>query len=268
MAKIRINKLALELNVQYDQIIDVLHKKGIAVKNYMSSIDEDTANTIRDLFNPQAAAAKTKVAKTKIAATKAKSAPLKAGTSARAKTKILKRVKPPEPEKKEEPKTAVKTTAKKKTDVAAKTEKKETPVKTAAKTAKTKKAKEAVEEKAPKKHGLKIVKKEEKPKEAEKKSKPQKKSAPEKPKADKAKPAEKAPVAAKVLQPSPAEQVEEETFETVQLSPNIHVRDLAEKLKCSPNEIIKELMTFGLMATINQSPRSRCRQQSRGPAGI
>ncbi len=258
MAKIRINKLALELSVQNDQIIDVLHKKGIAVKNYMSSIDEDTASSIRDLFNPKAAAAKTKIAKTKIAATKAKSAPLKAGTSARAKTKILKRVKPAEPEKKEAPKTAAKTTAKKKTTVAATAEKKETPVKAAAKTvkatAKSAKAKDAVEEKAPKKHGLKIVKKEEKPKEPEKKSKPEKKTAAEKPKTGKTKPtAEKTPVAAKVLEPSPDEKVKEETFETIQLPPNIHVRDLAEKLKCSPNEVIKELMSFGLMATINQS---------------
>ena len=31
------------------------------------------------------------------------------------------------------------------------------------------------------------------------------------------------------------------------------IRDLAEKLRCSPNDIIKELMDLGVMTTINQS---------------
>ena len=39
MGKIRINKLALELNVQNDRILDALKDMGRAVKNYMSSID-------------------------------------------------------------------------------------------------------------------------------------------------------------------------------------------------------------------------------------
>ncbi|MEE3347897.1 MAG: translation initiation factor IF-2 N-terminal domain-containing protein, partial [Nitrospinota bacterium] len=39
MANIRINKLALELNIQNDQIIEALQKHDIAVKNHMSSID-------------------------------------------------------------------------------------------------------------------------------------------------------------------------------------------------------------------------------------
>ena len=41
MAKIRINKLALELNIQNDQIIEALQKHDVAVKNHMSSIDEE-----------------------------------------------------------------------------------------------------------------------------------------------------------------------------------------------------------------------------------
>ncbi len=53
MGKIRINKLALELNVQNDQILDALENKGHAVKNYMSSIDEAIADQIRELFNPK-----------------------------------------------------------------------------------------------------------------------------------------------------------------------------------------------------------------------
>jgi len=39
LGKIRINKLALELNMQNDQILSALKDKGHAVKNYMSSID-------------------------------------------------------------------------------------------------------------------------------------------------------------------------------------------------------------------------------------
>ena len=59
MAKIRINKLALELNVQNDQIIDALNKKDIPVKNYMSSIDEEAVAYMRELFSPKPVAKKT-----------------------------------------------------------------------------------------------------------------------------------------------------------------------------------------------------------------
>ena len=57
MAKIRINKLALELNIQNDQIIEALQKHDVAVKNHMSSIDEEATQYIRDLFTPKAAEA-------------------------------------------------------------------------------------------------------------------------------------------------------------------------------------------------------------------
>ena len=50
MGKIRINKLALELNIQNDQIIDELKKKDCVVKNHMSSIDPEMADYIRELF--------------------------------------------------------------------------------------------------------------------------------------------------------------------------------------------------------------------------
>ena len=53
MAKIRVNKLALELGLQNDQIIEALQKKKIAVKNHMSSVDEDAAQHIRALFAPK-----------------------------------------------------------------------------------------------------------------------------------------------------------------------------------------------------------------------
>ncbi len=55
MGKIRINKLALELNVQNDQILDALADKGIKVKNYMSSIEAEIADEIRGVFNPKVA---------------------------------------------------------------------------------------------------------------------------------------------------------------------------------------------------------------------
>ena len=66
MAKIRVNKLALELGLQNDQIIDALKKKEIVVKNHMSSVDEEAAQYIRDLFSPKTPAkAPTKAVKVK-----------------------------------------------------------------------------------------------------------------------------------------------------------------------------------------------------------
>ena len=53
MAKIRVNKLALELGLQNDQIIEALQKEKITVKNHMSSVDEEAAQHIRDLFSPK-----------------------------------------------------------------------------------------------------------------------------------------------------------------------------------------------------------------------
>ena len=65
MGKIRINKLALELNIQSDQILDALKKKGHAVKNYMSSIDVAIADEIRELFTPKSTST-AKTTKTKM----------------------------------------------------------------------------------------------------------------------------------------------------------------------------------------------------------
>ena len=53
MAKIRVNTLALELGLQNAQIIEALQKKKIAVKNHMSSVDEEAAQHIRELFSPK-----------------------------------------------------------------------------------------------------------------------------------------------------------------------------------------------------------------------
>ena len=75
MAKIRVNKLALELGLQNDQIIEALQKKKIAVKNHMSSVDEEAAQHIRELFSPKTA-------------TKPKPDEVKPKTKAKAKIKI------------------------------------------------------------------------------------------------------------------------------------------------------------------------------------
>ncbi|MCH8311350.1 MAG: translation initiation factor IF-2 [Nitrospinae bacterium] len=254
MAKIRINKLALELNIQNDQIIDALHEKDIPVKNYMSSIEGETADFIRELFDPEFAAvnmkAKAVKAKIKITIKTAAKKVIKAPVKAKAKTVI-----------KAEPKTTAKTAIKKKfssekseltplldlkptTRIISKTEK-PTEIKAVA---------EAEPAKAPKKHGLKIVKKEDKPKAAAKKPKAAPKPAKEKTKKPKpVREKSQPPVAAKEPPPTEPQEVEEETFETVEIPPNIHVRDLADKLKCAANDIIMNLMGLGIMTTINQS---------------
>lgn len=254
MAKIRINKLALELNIQNDQIIDALHEKDIPVKNYMSSIEGETADFIRELFDPEFAAANMKAkavkAKIKITIKTAAKKVIKAPVKAKAKTVI-----------KAEPKTTAKTAIKKKfssekseltplldlkpiTKIISKTEK-PTEIKAVA---------EAEPAKAPKKHGLKIVKKEDKPKAAAKKPKAAPKPAREKTKKPKpVREKSQPPVAAKEPPPTEPQEVEEETFETVEIPPNIHVRDLADKLKCAANDIIMNLMGLGIMTTINQS---------------
>ncbi|MDE1044426.1 MAG: translation initiation factor IF-2 [Nitrospinaceae bacterium] len=227
MAKIRINKLALELNIQNDQIIEALQKHDVAVKNHMSSIDEEATQYIRDLFTPKAA--------------EAPSAAKKVVKKAKAKIKI----KVPSKVTVTTAKTQAKSTAIKKTDKkTAKTE-----IKTTDKAKTAEKTKETAESKTGKKLGLKIVKKEDKPKPIEKKPTP---VAKEKPAAvAKEKPAA---AAAPVAPPPPSKpDTPEESFELVQIGENTPVRELAEKLKCTPNEIIKELMAFGILANINQA---------------
>ena len=226
MAKIRINKLALELNIQNDQIIEALQKHDVAVKNHMSSIDEEATQYIRDFFTPKAA--------------EAPGAAKKVVKKSKAKIKI--RV--PSKVTVTTAKTQAKSTAIKKTDKkAAKAE-----IETTNKAKTAEKTKEIAESKTGKKLGLKIVKKEDKPKPIEKKPTP---VAKEKPAAiSKEKPAA---AAAPVAPPPSKPDTPEESFELVQIGENTPVRELAEKLKCTPNEIIKELMAFGILANINQA---------------
>lgn len=230
MPKIRINKLALELNIQNDQIIEALQKHDIAVKNHMSSIDEEAMQYIRDLFAPKA--------KVKVVVKKAKA---KIKIKAPSKVKIT-------TAKTQAKSTATKKAAKKSEPKVEKDPKAKVAEKT--KTAEQSKAKETPESKAGKKLGLKIVKKEEKPKPAEKKPAAVAKA---KPPAPKEKSPEKVIAAPVATAPTQEPSTEDEKFELVQIGENTPVRELAEKLKCSPNEIIKELMAFGILANINQT---------------
>jgi len=241
LAKIRVNKLALELGLQNDQIIEALQNKKIVVKNHMSSVDEEAAQHIRDLFSPKTAAKATpKTVKVK-AKIKLKAPSKVKITTAKTQAKSDKVKKAEAKEEKPAKKTKdVKATTAKATTAKAKTTK-----------AKKDESKSTAEAKTGKKLGLKIIKQEEKPPEVEKPKTPAK----EKPKAPE--PEAKKPAAVKeptpaAPEPAPVEE-EEQAFELVKITENIPIRDLAETLKSTPNEIIKELMAFGVLANINQT---------------
>jgi translation initiation factor IF-2 len=235
LGKIRINKLALELNIPNDKIIDELKKKDVPVKNHMSSIDGEMAEYVRGLFTDKTAVkAKKKTAAKKVVAKKVSTVakPITAKTAAKAAAK----------KKAEQEKQAAEDAKKPK---AAAKPKKATPAKA---------KKEEPESDKPRKLGLKVIVK---PEEAEKKK--ETKSSQEKPAAKKKKEEPKSAPAKKTQEKQPVEAppveapVEDEEFEVVQLMDNMPLRDVAEKLKCTPNDIIMDLMTLGSMATINQS---------------
>lgn len=291
MGSIRINKIALELNVQNDQIIEELKNKGILVKNYMSSIDDEAADYVRAAFRKaqeppgkkaaskskkaaKAPAAKSKTAKTavkkKAAAKKSTTAKKKAAPAKKAAVKTKAKTKTA---KKAATGTAVKKKAVKKT-AAAKTAAPATAVKEPVKKAKETQAKAPAQpEKAAvkpvpakpaaapaprkpgvmRKLGLKIVKKEDKPKPAKPKAPPPKPVQKEEPRAKRASAKARQAAAPKAKPATPEAPVREEGFEKVTLYDAMSLRDLAEVLKCSPNEIIRDLMSFGVMATINQT---------------
>ena len=234
MGKIRINKLALELNIPNDKIIDELKKKDVTVKNHMSSIDGEMAEYVRGLFTVKSTVKDNKKTATKKAVAKKVSTVSKPITAKiAAKAAAIKKV--------EQEKQAAEDA--KKPKPAAK------PV-----VAPVKAQKEEPESEKPRKLGLKVVVK---PEEVEKKKEtkaPQEKPAAKKKKEEpKSAPAKKAPEKKPEATPPTEAPVEEEEFETVQLMDNMPLRDVAEKLKCTPNDIIMDLMTLGSMATINQS---------------
>jgi len=234
LGKIRINKLALELNIPNDKIIDELKKKDVTVKNHMSSIDGEMAEYVRGLFTVKSTVKDNKKTATKKAVAKKVSTVSKPITAKiAAKAAAIKKV--------EQEKQAAEDA--KKPKPAAK------PV-----VAPVKAQKEEPESEKPRKLGLKVVVK---PEEVEKKKEtkaPQEKPAAKKKKEEpKSAPAKKAPEKKPEATPPTEAPVEEEEFETVQLMDNMPLRDVAEKLKCTPNDIIMDLMTLGSMATINQS---------------
>jgi translation initiation factor IF-2 len=245
LGKIRINKLALELNVNNDQILDALKDNGHIVKNFMSSVDDTIADEIRELLSPQPKSEKLTPKATKKSTTKKISTK---STSKETKATINK-----EPSTKKSPKVkskATKTTTKKSTTSVKKAKVVKTTV-----TPPTKEQEQKEPVKVLKKYGLKIVKHEEKPKEIEKKSTVTKEKLPAKPKKIVVEKPEQKTLAEtpKPEQLSTEVEVKEEVFEVAQLPENIMIRDLGEKLNCSPNDIIKELMDLGVMTNINQS---------------
>jgi len=241
LGKIRINKLALELNIPNDKIIDALKKKDYPVKNHMSSIDGEAVEYIRSLFTEKPTAKTKKKKATKKAAVKKESTvakPITAKTAAKAAAK-----KKADLEKK--------ALEKAKTTPSATKPKAATPVK-AAKIQKNETA--SIKQKASRKLGLKVVVKPE-----EVKKKKESKAPKEKPSAKERKGEPKSPPAKITKEKEPLETpsvetaVKEEGFEIVQLMDNMPLREVAERLKCTPNDIIVDLMTLGTMATINQS---------------
>ncbi len=237
MGKIRINKLALELNIPNDKIIDELKKKDYPVKNHMSSIDGEAVEYVRGLFTDKSVVKAQKKAATKKAVAKKESTVAKPITA----------------------KTAAKAAAKKKADQEEKAKEEAKNPKAAAKpkAAPAKAQKEEIasdKHKASRKLGLKVVvKSEEAEKKKESKAPKEKPAAKKKKEEPKSSPAKKAKDKRPEEAPPVEEPVQEETFEIVQLMDNMPLRDVAEKLKCTPNDIIMDLMTLGSMATINQS---------------
>ena len=47
MTKVRVHELAKELGMENKELLDLLQKKNIDVKNHMSTLEEDVAGEIR-----------------------------------------------------------------------------------------------------------------------------------------------------------------------------------------------------------------------------
>jgi len=58
MAKIRVYELAKELGFDNKAFVEELHREGIQVKSYMSTVDEETADLVRTLFGSRGEKAK------------------------------------------------------------------------------------------------------------------------------------------------------------------------------------------------------------------
>ena len=51
MAKVRVYELAKELNIESKELVEKLKISGINVRNYMSTLDEDSARKARNLVS-------------------------------------------------------------------------------------------------------------------------------------------------------------------------------------------------------------------------
>ncbi|MFC1868713.1 translation initiation factor IF-2 N-terminal domain-containing protein [Thermodesulfobacteriota bacterium] len=50
MAKVRVYELAKELSIESKKLVEKLKAGGLNIKNYMSTMDEETANRARDII--------------------------------------------------------------------------------------------------------------------------------------------------------------------------------------------------------------------------
>jgi len=53
MGKVRVYKLASELDVSSKKLVDILQDLGIEVSSHMSTIEDDTADIIRDMYQEE-----------------------------------------------------------------------------------------------------------------------------------------------------------------------------------------------------------------------
>ena len=47
MTKVRVHELAKELGMENKELVDLLQKKNVVVKNHMSTLEEEVASEIR-----------------------------------------------------------------------------------------------------------------------------------------------------------------------------------------------------------------------------
>ena len=53
MTKMRVHELAKELGVDNKELVEMLHKKNVEVKNHMSTVEDDVADEIRREVSPK-----------------------------------------------------------------------------------------------------------------------------------------------------------------------------------------------------------------------
>lgn len=218
MNGIRVYQLAKELNISSNELMEKLKANGVEVSSHMKVLDEKTCKLVADIFGKEK---KPKAKKLKAEQTENAGKPEKPVTAAPKKKPAEKKKPKEKAEVKEKAKPEVKTEGKKEETPDLHKPKKET-------------KKEIVAE----------VRKEvkEKPKEKPKEE--------EKPKPEPKK--EILPVVVKEPVKAAPAPVPEKKENLIELSDSITVKELSEKIKKEPKDIIKRLITMGVMASINQ----------------